>query len=327
MASNRNYTVIGAFLLGAIILAAAGVLAFGNTGLFRQDRQAIIFFNQSVLGLTNGSRVLFRGVQVGTVKKVQLRLADSGQGARIAVTIDMSGDNLTMLNGQATSQDLTVDEMVQRGLRAQLVVYSYVTSQLAVNLDFRPDSQPNFVVDPSALDVPEIPAVPSQLDQLKDTVADLPWKQTMERVDHAMKTMVKLAEDMDSAVNTLTPTLNQTGESTQKTLAAVREAVSDNDKQLKQTLASVQRLTDTANDQIDNHDQQVAKILSNVQQTSASLAQMSRQLQNITAPDSGTRQDIQSTIRDLSATAASLRQFSETIERNPHALLYGKGSR
>ncbi|ROO32355.1 MlaD family protein [Salinisphaera japonica] len=327
MASNRNYTIIGAFLLGALALIAVGILAFGNTGLLRQDRQAIIFFDQSVLGLTNGSRVLFRGVQVGTVKKVQLRLADQGEGARIAVTVDMSGDNLTMLNGETADNDMSIDSMVEHGLRAQLVIYSYVTSQLAVNLDFQPDEPANFVLAPSKLDVPEIPAVPSQLDQLKDTVAELPWKQTLERVDHALKTMVTLAEDVDTAVTTLTPALKQTTENTDDTLTAVTNAVNQNNKQLQQTLASVERLSDTATDQIDSRDEQITQVLNNVQATSDSLAQLSRQIQQVTDPDSGTRQDVESTLRDLSAAASSIRRFAETLERNPHALLYGGDGR
>lgn len=325
MASNRSYTIIGAFLLGAVILAAVGILTFGNTGLFQQRRQAMIFFDQSVLGLSNGSRVLFRGVQVGTVKHVQLRLNPHG-GARIAVTIEMSGDDLVMKNGRALPSDLTIKQMVKRGLRAQLVVYSYVTSQLAVNLDFQPGNRPNFVAPPGSLDIPEIPAVPSEISQLKDTVAQIPWKKTLNEVNQTMGTMVKLAQDLDKTVDTLGPSLNQTSQSTQKTLEAVREAVSANNKQLQATLASVKQLSDTANGEIAKRDHQIDQLLNNAQQTSANLSKLSKNLNQFTDPDSGTRQDIQSTIRDLSASAASLRRFSEKIERDPHTLLYG-GSR
>lgn len=322
MASNRSYTIIGAFLLGAIALVAVGILTFGNTGLFKQQRQAVIFFNQSVLGLTNGSRVLFRGVQVGTVRRVQLRLDPNG-GAKIAVTIEMSGNDVVMQSGRRLPNDLTIDQMVKRGLRAQLVVYSYVTSQLAVNLDFQPNNDPNFVVPPGELDLPEIPAVPSEIAQLKDTVAQIPWKDTLNRVDQTMKTMVQLAQDMDQTINTLGPTLNQTTQTTQKTLATVQKAVEQNNQQLQATLASVRKLTDNANDQITKRDEQIDKLLNNAEKTSKNMAQLSENLDQFTDPESGTRQDVQSTIRDLSAAASSLRRFTQKIERNPHTLLYG----
>lgn len=323
MASNRSYTVIGAFLLGALILLAGAVLTFGNTGLFKQQRQAIIFFNQSVLGLTNGSRVLFRGVQVGTVRKVQLRLAPGGGDARIAVTIDMSGDDVVSLNGTETPDQLTIQEMVKQGLRAQLVVYSYVTSQLAVNLDFQPDSKPNFVVDADKLERPEIPAVPSEISQLKDTVAKIPWQKTLKSVDDAVNQMVALAQDMDRTVNALGPSLTQTSDDTQQTLQAVQQAIKQNNAQLQATIKSVRALADNANDAVVTHDQQIGKLLASAQKTSDNLATLSRNLKNVSDPGSGTRQDIDSTLRDLSAATASLRRFAETIERDPHTLLYG----
>lgn len=327
MASNRSYTVIGAFLLGALILLAAAVLTFGNTGLFKQKREAIIFFNQSVLGLTNGSRVLFRGVQIGTVRRVQLRLAPGGGDARIAVTIDMSGKDVVSLNGERTPSQLTIQEMVKRGLRAQLVVYSYVTSQLAVNLDFQPDNKPNFVVDKDKLEVPEIPAVPSEISQLKDTVAKIPWQETLNRVDDAVNQMVQLADDTDRTVNQLGPSVAKTSEATQKTLATVRQAIQQNNKQLQATIESVQTLSNNANDAVVTRDKQIGKLLKSAQATSDNLSALTRNLKQFTDPDSGTRQDIDATLRDLSAGAASLRRFSETIERDPHTLLYGSPDR
>lgn len=327
MASNRSYTVIGAFLLGALILLTGAVLAFGNTGLFKQQRQAIIFFNQSVLGLTHGSRVLFRGVQVGTVRKVQLRLAPGGGDARIAVKIDMSGDDVVSLNGTQASNELTIQEMVKRGLRAQLVVYSYVTSQLAVNLDFKPNSKPNFVVDPDKLERPEIPAVPSEISQLKDTVAEIPWQKTLKSVDDAVHQMVSLAQDMDRTVNTLGPSLAQTSDDTQQTLKTVQQAIKQNNAQLQATIKSVRTLSDNANDAVVTHDQQIDKLLTSAQKTSDNLATLSRNLKNVSDPDSGTRQDIDASLRDLSAAMTSLRQFADTIKRDPHTLLYGSPDR
>lgn len=324
MPTNRSYTIIGAFLLGALALVAIGILTFGHTGLFTQQRQAMIFFNQSVLGLSNGSRVLFRGVQVGTVRHVQLRLNPNG-GARIAVTIEVSGNDVVLENGKSLPENLSIKEMVKRGLRAQLVVYSYVTSQLAVNLDFQPNAPAHYVVPPNKLELPEIPAVPSEISQLKDTVAQIPWKKTLNNVNQTMQSMVKLAHDMDRAINTLGPNLNKTNRTTRATLKTVQQAVAQNSKKLKATLASINKLANTANGEIASRNQQIGKLLDNAEHTSASLAKLSHNLAQISAPDSDTSQDIQSTVRDLSAAAASLRRFSEKIERNPHVLLYGGG--
>lgn len=327
MASNRSYTVIGLFMLGAIALIVVGILALGGNRIFSNSRQAIIFFDQSVLGLTNGSKVLFRGVQVGTVKNVQLRLDPQIGKARIGVTIEMAGNNTVMMNGSPTSDDVTTEELVERGLRAQLVVWSYVTSQLAVNLDFMPDTEPQFAVDRSDVELAEIPAVPSEIEQLKDTVTGLPWEETLQTVNETMESVVTLANDMDQLLNRMGPNLEKTTSTTREAIAAARDAVYMNSQQFEKTLESVRALTDNVNTQIESRDEQLSRLLDNAEATSANLQQLSENLEDITDPRSGTRQDLESAIRDLSAGASSMRRFAETLERDPNALLFGGGER
>ena len=327
MASNRSYTVIGLFMLGAIVLTVVGILVLGGNRIFSNSRQAVIFFDQSVLGLTNGSKVLFRGVQVGTVKNVQLRLDPQVGKARIGVTIEMAGNNTVMMNGAPTSEQLSIEELVRRGLRAQLVVWSYVTSQLAVNLDFQPDSEPQFAINRDTLDLPEIPAVPSQIEQIKDTVTGLPWKETLETVNETMESVVTLANGMDDLIKRMGPNLEKTTNTTREAIAAARDAVYMNSRQFEKTLESVRALTTNVNTQIESRDEQLTRLLDNAEATSANLQQLSQNLENLTDPNSDTRRDLESTIRDLSAGASSMRRFAETLERDPNALLFGGGQR
>lgn len=326
MATNRSYTVIGLFLLGAIALAVVAVLVLGGNRIFSNNRQAIVFFDQSVLGLNQGSKVLFRGVQVGTVKNVQLRLDPEVGRARIGVKIEINGDNTVMMNGTPTPSDVTTEELVKRGLRAQLVVWSYVTSQLAVNLDFQPDTDPNFVVSPDAVDVPEIPAVPSEIEQLKDTVSDLPWRDTLETVNETMNSVVTLAKDMDKLINTMGPNLEQTSTTARETMKSAQKTIQTSNAQIEKTLASIRKLSENVNGQINARDAQFDRLLDNAEQTSQNLTRLSENLKGLTDPGSDSRQDIQSAIRDLSAGASSFRRFAETLERDPNALLFG-GSR
>jgi len=326
MASNRSYTVIGLFMLGAIVLLVAALLAFGGTRLLSDNRTAIIFFDQSVLGLSNGSKVLFRGVQIGTVKQVQLRLDPKQGKARIGVTVEMAGNNTVMMNGDPSGDAASIDSLVKRGLRAQLVVWSYVTSQLAVNLDFQPDTQPNFVAKQDELEYPEIPAVPSEIEQLKDTVSDLPWRKTLTTVNDTMQSMVTLANDLDKLITTLGPSLTQTSDSARETMQTARKVIESSDSQVNATLAELRKLTRNVNKQVVSRDGQIDDLLQNAQTTSRNLQEISRNLEVLTDPGSDERQDIHSAIRDLSVGASSLRRFAETLERDPNALLFG-GSR
>ena len=48
------------------------------------------------------------------------------------------------------------------------------------------------------------------------------------------------------------------------------------------------------------------------------------QAAEITAPGAPVRAELEQTLRDLSAAAESLRAFSDTIDRQPNAVLFGK---
>lgn len=329
MATNRTYTVIGGFLVGVVALVTIGVLVFGGTQLFKNERRAVIFFDQSVLGLSQGGRVLFRGVKIGTVQKVDLRVDPEADHARIAVTISMTDQDIK-LNGTPKPAALTVPELVKRGLRGQLVIYSYVTAELAVNLSFKPDTPVDYAVDPDKIRLSQIPASQSQIAKVKDKVMDLPWEQTVKRVNKTMQSMIDLSQDLDKTVNALQPQIRQTNEITQQTLKTVQHAVETNNKQLQATIKQVQQLTQNANQatkavnkQIDGRGEQLEGVLTNVQTTTKQLNQLTSNMNSLVAPGKQSRHDIKNILRDVSASAANLKDFSQTIERNPHALIYG----
>lgn len=322
MTSKYSYTLIGAFLLGALTLLVVGILMFSNVGLFQKNRQAVIFFDQSVLGLTKGSHVLFRGMRVGTVRNVQLQLGHD-RNDRVAVTIEMSGDDIVMPDGGKLASDLTVSDLVKRGLRAQLVIYSYVTSELAVDLDFKPDTQARYHMSSDQRHDPEIPSLPSELEKIQRKLSNMPWEKNMEQAQEALDSVVKLTKDLDKWLNRMAPDLHKTTQSTDETLKMVRQAIKTNNQQLQATMASVKRLSNTANSQLQRHDKQIDALVANAQHTSKTLEELAHNLNDVADPDSDTRQDLKSIMRDLSATTASMRRFSEQIERNPNAVIYG----
>ena len=66
--------VIGAFVLGAVALIIIAILVFGSGRLFRQTREFVLYFDNSVNGLRIGAPVKFKGVEIGSVKDIRLQL-------------------------------------------------------------------------------------------------------------------------------------------------------------------------------------------------------------------------------------------------------------
>ena len=71
MESKVKLTVIGAFVVGAVALAVVSVLLFGGGKFFKEKLIYVMFFDSSVQGLNVGAPIIFRGVQVGQVSKIE----------------------------------------------------------------------------------------------------------------------------------------------------------------------------------------------------------------------------------------------------------------
>ena len=76
MGSKANPAVIGAFVVGAIALAVIGLLVFGSGQLFKNTTRIVCFFSGDTMGLNVGAPVKFKGVEVGSVTSIRIRITE-----------------------------------------------------------------------------------------------------------------------------------------------------------------------------------------------------------------------------------------------------------
>ena len=76
MTMNRRVspTLIGAFVLGAVMLAVIAVVLIGSGHFLRRTSPFVLYFSGSVNGLRLGAPVKFRGVEIGSVQDIRLHL-------------------------------------------------------------------------------------------------------------------------------------------------------------------------------------------------------------------------------------------------------------
>ena len=72
MARKPNPALLGAFVVGAVILAVVGLVIFGGGKFFRSTQSWVAYFDESIKGLAVGAPVTFRGVKVGAVTDVKV---------------------------------------------------------------------------------------------------------------------------------------------------------------------------------------------------------------------------------------------------------------
>ncbi|HYZ64818.1 MAG TPA: MlaD family protein [Acetobacteraceae bacterium] len=314
--------VVGGFVLGGLALGVVAIVVFGGSRLFQTRTRAVIFFEGSVAGLEVGAPVTFRGVRLGSVTRIALDFSPATGIARIPVYIETLPDRITW-EGNRSETDLR--KLVTAGLRAQLAQQSFVTGQLRVDLDFRPDT-PIETVGPET-GPPEIPAIPSELERLRTTLAELPVRELVERAQRALTSIDRLATHLDRVVDPLAATIQGTGEAATRTLNDADDAVRRVQDSATLTLRSLEALTSDARKQLDGRGAELSRLVADADRAVRQADALVGSVNSLTAQRSAFRGDLEASVRDLSAAIGSLRTFARTIERDPSALLTGRTTR
>lgn len=309
MSKRANPTMIGAFVLGALVIAVVGILALGGRAWFARPVTCVMAFDGSVAGLSVGAPVTFRGVQLGTVTRIQLKYITS----LIAVYVSLDPARIEGRPAELMGKPVVIESIEaavqQRGLRAQLQVQSLITGQLYVGLDYYPDAPLNMTgIDK---EVCEIPTIPTTLAQFQETL-----KKVMTEIEHLpLKDMVasvaRTLDGIDKLVHS--PEVRGALRSLQATMTEAQALVRNLDAKIGPTAAVLQTTLEQAKRTIDELGRDFQKLVRNVDNQVGPLAT------NVSATSESARVlmlDGQRTIRELNEQigplVTSLRSTSDT---------------
>ena len=175
MAYKANQALIGAFVLGALLLAVASVVILGGDHFLRRTQTVVAYFDGSLKGLEIGAPVTFNGVKIGSVIDIGVVIDRRDASIRTPVVFSIDFRHFHLAGGGRIKApgDLPKSELlIEHGLRARLAVQSFVTGQLAVELNFYPKTPVRLTG--LTKDYVEVPTIPSQFDQLTRTLENLP---------------------------------------------------------------------------------------------------------------------------------------------------------
>jgi paraquat-inducible protein B len=306
MSKKSSPAVIGAFVVGAVSLLALGVALFGGGELFKKRLNYVAYFEEQTKGLRVGSNVILNGVRVGYVSEIALLIDETKYETLTRVTLEILPDTyIPVRDGVPIAEDLRDviphDELIQQaGLRAQLEIESFVTGQLLVRLDLRPDTPIGLTGIES--DYPEIPTIRSDIQELLARMQR--WLANIrDNVD-----VDALAEGVTNALNGIAALTNSPD--LHDSLAGLSELVNDEDVQnlgasLRQALDEVGNAASEATELFRNADSEIEDVAADL-------------------GDSEQIYQLQSTLKEVEGAAAALREFFDYLERNPEALIQGK---
>jgi paraquat-inducible protein B len=320
MGKRLNPAAVGVFVLGALALTLMAVVLFGSGKLFRKTHEFVIYFGGDVSGLRVGAPVKFKGVEIGQVDKIRLRLEqevnrENGKlkaNVRIPVVIALDEEKIVAHGG--TTIDLsdphTIPNLIKEGMRAQLGSDSFVTGLLYVALDIEP-STPIQMIAPPGSPLQEIPAIPTQLEQAQAVAIRI-----FERLDKV---------DFGEVFHQMTQTLDSIRQIA--TSPELKQAIANSEKtrqQLNNTLSSAQQTFSNVNTQVRPLSDSLRKTSTSAD-AAATQAKITLGTVNTTIePGSPVNYQIVQTLQDVSAAARSIKELTDYLRRDPSAIVRGR---
>jgi paraquat-inducible protein B len=322
-------TMIGAFVIGAVALIVIAILVFGSGRLFRQSREFVLYFDNSVNGLRVGAPVKFKGVEVGSVRQILLQLGKDEQVNKIPVIIEIDLDKLTSRGARgdiADDPEAFHKAIVDRGLRGQLQMESLVTGLLYVALDFLPGTPINLVqTSGREYKYPEIPTTPTTLEVAQDAVTRIINKLEEIDIKGLVASLSATVDGMSKITNA--PELQAALRSLEKTMPRIDGAVADVRRLATTMDGSVSKLTESLEQTSAVTRQALQGAEATLKQADAALQEATAAMTNVRAisdQDSPTFHEIRKSLREVSEAARSVRLLANYLDRNPTALLFGR---
>ena len=263
------------------------------------ERRFVLYFNESVRGLSVGAPVTLYGLRVGEVAEVGLHFDAATRTFRPRVLVTFfpdqvvgrmtarqqvtNGKELLAFNKEARLS-LLRQNVEERGLRGQLKTGSYLTGELFVAFEYFPNA-PKVKLDWSR-DPLELPVVAggfanieAKLSSILTKVDNMPLNAIGTEVKDALASLNQTLKDADALVKNVDAKLVPEGT---KTLQDMRNAINSADRVLKNTDST------------------------------------------LFGKDSPAPQDLRDTLQEVTRAARSVRILVDYLERHPEMLIRGK---
>jgi len=278
-------------------------------------------FNQSIRGLAVGAPIDFLGVEIGSVRAIELQYDTPRQRFPVVVLADIyplrvGAVRNTLLatlpkgvdgGGEGSNADArALQLLVKNGLRAQLRTGNLITNQLYVAFDFIPPvagggasaaagpRQPGVALAGALVaGAVEVPTVAGTLSELQPQIADIVAKLSKVPFDTIGRDVQGVLGQAERAIGQLTPEAQQALAEVKRTLQSVQTTLNGVQGSLQSTLGAAQ----------------------------GSLQRLDRNLLDENAP---VQRNLEQTMLELQRAAQSLRVLTDYLQRHPESVIRGK---
>ena len=172
MNAKANYIRIGIFVLIAIFIFVAGLLAFGARSYFATKLTYETAIQGDVTGLSIGSSVLYRGIPIGKVSNISIAPNTyPNTTSDVIVVVFQVDQRILKRDKTAEEREQLLKHEIGKGLRAMVKPQS-ITGTSVLFLEYlNPESYPPIAIDYTPQN-PYIPSAPGQFTRLLESIEE-----------------------------------------------------------------------------------------------------------------------------------------------------------
>jgi len=318
----------------------------------------VMYFKDSLHGLSESSIVEYNGVKVGEIENIQLEAEKNNKGVKTRVTVSLYIDKFSNSQNGDEAQTM-LQNLVKHGMQAQLTVDSLLTGAQFISLKMSNDYKSStlsrnsanrkqlerFVLMPTKKKAPavfptmiakqsllnfdateisqELTKVISNMNNLIDS-DDI--KLTLSGLASTSKSISKITQKLDDEGFSaeLVKTLKTAGKTTKEISALIIDT--------RKTMTSITQATTalqkdasqsmkTFNNVSNKLQRDTSKTLANINRVSGTL---DKGLKSSLSEDSALQYRLQQLINNLSEASKSFSVLADTIQRKPNSVIFGK---
>ncbi len=308
-------------MLGGIVLVLGAVVLFGRSASCIRPSAPRLCSRIPSAACPSARRSPSAACGSAPWETIALQFDPKTHTAYIPVTVQLNPDSVRVSQG-GDSNAVDLSQMVERGLRAELNTQSFVTGQSEIDLDF--DTSSPAVLHPGVTNLPEIPTRQSTIQKVREQLSQLPLRELADNAGATLQSLRELSQKLNTSLPPLIESARTTSDKSGQAVDTAAQAIKDLQARLDVTLDAVNRLAATGDTQLTQRGADLHTLLASSTQTIVQARETLNDLKGLTSSRAADRANIDSTLRDLAAAAASLRGFATTFEHNPQLLLTGR---
>ena len=313
MSEQTQKLRIGIFIITGGLLMIAVLLFLGLSDIFIDKVKLVTRFQESVQGLTVGSPVKYRGVQVGTVSDISIMM----QKKTVWVVMEIEPRFFRGLDTSTFCNALQKE--IANGLACRLE-FAGITGMKFIDLDYfrNANADYNIPADLPMNDAVYITGVPSAFQDFSsavvnamDRLSKIKFEEISSELERSLSSLNTLLAD--PAIKSTISKLNEAAENLEASTGVINQAVNEERivnlfDELDKNLKSLNQLTTTFN--------QTA--------VEMKLPESTQALRSAADSVIESQKDISETLLKLNRTAEAIRIFFDYISKDPSAVIKGK---